>query len=130
MEEEVIEGEEFEAAPHSRRHKPEVHDLDDYEEETIPTHLRTGDLGEMLQEAHLDHRIQLNFDEKGVEEEFETAEEEEEAATASPACARTRAPRSRDRRAAASVAAESRAIAADPRAARHRPPTCPSSPTC
>ena len=85
VEEEVIEGAELETAPHSRRHKPEVHDLDDYEEETIPTNLRTGDLGEMLQEAHLDHRIQLNFDEKGVEEDFETAEEEEEAATGAPA---------------------------------------------
>ena len=40
-----------------------MHDLDDYEEETLPIHLRTGDLGEMLQEAHLDHRIQMNFDE-------------------------------------------------------------------
>jgi Rne/Rng family ribonuclease len=82
VEEEVIEGAELDATLHPRRHKPDAHDLDDYEEETIPTHLRTGDLGEMLQEAHLDHRIQLNFDEKGVEEEFETAEEEAEAATA------------------------------------------------
>ncbi len=79
VEEEVIEGEEFDAAPHSRR-KPEAHDPDEYEEETLPTHLRSGDLGEMLQEAHLDHRIQLNFEDKGVEEEeFDTAEEEEEA---------------------------------------------------
>jgi ribonuclease G len=91
VEEEVIEGEELEATPHPRRHKHEVHDLDDYEEETIPSHLRTGELGEMLQEAHLDHRIQLNFDEKGGEEEFETAEEEEEAATAAqPALGRER----------------------------------------
>ena len=65
----MIEGEELEAAPHGRRHKPEVHDLDDYEEQTLPTHLRTGELGEMLQEAHLDHRIQMNFDEKNGEEE-------------------------------------------------------------
>ena len=84
VEEEVIEGEELDATLHPRRQKPEAHDLDDYEEETIPTHLRTGDLGEMLQEAHLDHRIQLNFDEKNGEEE-ETAEEEEETATGAPA---------------------------------------------
>jgi Rne/Rng family ribonuclease len=78
VEEEVIEGAEFEA-PHAHRHKTEAQDLDDYEEETLPSHLRTGELGEMLQEAHLDHRIQMNFDEKGVEEEtFETAEGEEE----------------------------------------------------
>jgi Rne/Rng family ribonuclease len=81
VEEEVIEGEEFEA-PHAHRHKPETHDLDDYEEETLPSHLRTADLGEMLQEAHLDHRIQMNFEEKGVEEEeFYTSEVEEEEET-------------------------------------------------
>jgi ribonuclease G len=80
VEEELIEGEEFESAPHSRRHKPEMHDLDIFEEETLPSHLRTGDLGEMLQEAHLDHRIQLNLDEKsGEEEELEIEEEGEEA---------------------------------------------------
>jgi ribonuclease G len=92
VEEEVIEGEEFEAAPHHRRHKPEVHDLDDYEEETLPSHLRTGELGEMLQEAHLDHRIQMNFDEKnGEEEEFENAgEEEASSAGARPAPGRVR----------------------------------------
>jgi Rne/Rng family ribonuclease len=77
IEEEVIEGEELESAPHGRRHKPEVNDLDDYEEQTLPSHLRTGELGEMLQEAHLDHRIQMNFDEKADEEEdVEVAEEE------------------------------------------------------
>jgi ribonuclease G len=82
IEEEVIEGEELEAAPHARRHKPEPHDLDDYEEETLPQQLRTGDLGEMLQEAHLDHKIQMNFEEKGVEEEeFGPAETEAPAGT-------------------------------------------------
>jgi Rne/Rng family ribonuclease len=91
VEEEVIEGEEFEAAPHGRRHKPEMQDLDTYEEETLPGHMRTGELGEMLQEAHLDHRIQLDFDEKGVEDELDTAEEEEEApAGAQPAPGRDR----------------------------------------
>ncbi|MGA2752647.1 MAG: Rne/Rng family ribonuclease [Terracidiphilus sp.] len=79
VEEEVIEGEEFDSTPHTRRHKPEVHDTDDYEEETLPSHLRTGDLGEMFQEAHLDHRIQKSFDEKGVEEDEVEGDEEEEA---------------------------------------------------
>ena len=88
VEEEVIEGEELESAPHGRRHKPEVHDTDDYEEETIPSHLRTGDLGEMLQEAHLDHRIQKNFDEGGVEED----EVEGEAGSRNTAGARPRKP--------------------------------------
>jgi Rne/Rng family ribonuclease len=82
VEEEVIEGEEFDA-PHAHRHKAQTQDLDEYEEETLPTHLRTGELGEMLQEAHLDHRIQMNFDEKGVEEEtFETTGDEEAPADA------------------------------------------------
>jgi ribonuclease G len=77
IEEEVIEGEEFEAAPHRRG--VEVHDLDDYEEETLRSQIRSGDLGEMLQEAHLDHKIQLNLDvSNGEEEEFDIEEEGEE----------------------------------------------------
>jgi ribonuclease G len=67
IEEETIEEEEFVAPRHPHRQgKTENHDIDDFEEET--THLRSGDLGEMLQEAHLDHRIQLNFDDEGEEE--------------------------------------------------------------
>ncbi len=77
VEEELIEGEELEAAP---RHRGSVeHDLDDYEEETLPPQIRSGDLGEMLQEAHLDHKIQLTFDEKnGDDEEGYDVEEENE----------------------------------------------------
>ena len=90
VEEEVIEGEEVEAAPHARRHKPEAHDLDDYEEETLGTRMRSGDFGELLQEAHLDHRIQRNLDEPNGEEE-EEAEEETSAPGARP-------PRGRERR--------------------------------
>ena len=81
IEEEVIEGEEYDGALHARRHKPEEHDLDIYEEETLPAQARTGDLGELLQEAHLDHRIQRNFDEKDGDEEGideDEGEEEEE----------------------------------------------------
>jgi ribonuclease G len=76
IEEEVIEEEEFEAPRHQHRAKGGDHDLDDLEEETLPRHLRTGDLGEMLQEAHLDHRIQLNFDGKNGEDEDEEEEDE------------------------------------------------------
>ncbi len=80
IEEELIEGEELESAPH-RRGAVE-HDLDDYEEETLPTQIRSGDLGEMLQEAHLDHKIQLTFADKNGEDEegFDIEEEEEEPA--------------------------------------------------
>jgi Rne/Rng family ribonuclease len=83
IEEELIEGDEVEAAPH-RRGAVE-HDLDDYEEETLPTQIRSGDLGEMLQEAHLDHRIQVKLGQKNGEEEdeaFDILDEEEEEPTA------------------------------------------------
>jgi ribonuclease G len=87
IEEEVIEEEEFDA-PRHHQSKTDDHDLEDYEEETLPAQLRTGDLGELLQEAHLDHKIQLNFDDKSVEEEAfddEDDEEEETAAGGQPA---------------------------------------------
>jgi Rne/Rng family ribonuclease len=77
IEEEVIEEEEFDAPHHHA--KADEHDLEDYEEETLPAQLRTGDLGELLQEAHLDHKIQLDFDEKsGEEESFDDEEDDED----------------------------------------------------
>jgi Rne/Rng family ribonuclease len=78
VEEEVIEGEEIETPHH--HHKVDEHDLDEYEEEEkLHTQIRSGELGEMLQEAHLDHRIQLNFDDKnGDEDGEETLEGEDE----------------------------------------------------
>jgi Rne/Rng family ribonuclease len=76
IEEEVIEEDEVDAPHH--HHKTEDHDLEDYEEETLMNQIRTGDLGELLQEAHLDHRIDLNFDEKnGGEEDDESFDEDE-----------------------------------------------------
>ncbi len=67
VEEEVIDGEEFDA-PRHHRGKAEEHDLDEYEEEEkVHTQIRSGELGEMLQEAHLDHRIQMDFDDKTAE---------------------------------------------------------------
>ena len=81
IEEETIEEEEFDAPHHHA--KADDHDLEDYEEETLPAQLRTGDLGELLQEAHLDHKIQLNFDDKNVEDEsFDEDEDEDDEATA------------------------------------------------
>ena len=77
VEEEVIEGEEYETAPHHRL-KTETGDLDDYEEETLASQIRSGGLGEMLQEAHLDHRIDMTFGEKNGVEDVEVEEEEEE----------------------------------------------------
>ncbi len=84
IEEEVIEGEELEVSAHPRRHKADEHDLDDYEEETLPPSMRTGELGEMLQEAHLDHRIQLNFDEKNGEDESFDEDDDEATAEGQP----------------------------------------------
>jgi Rne/Rng family ribonuclease len=86
VEEEVIEGEEYDAPSHHHR-KSEEHDLDDFEEETLQTQIRSGELGELLQEAHLDHRIQLELDDKNGEDEDDEEddgkeEEEEEAETA------------------------------------------------
>jgi ribonuclease G len=100
IEEETIEEEEFDAPRHSHAAKGGDHESDDFEEETLPTHLRTGDLGEMLQEAHLDHRILLNFDEKnGDEEDTEGEEDDEEpSAEGQPAAGTSMQPR-RDRNA-------------------------------
>jgi Rne/Rng family ribonuclease len=71
IEEEVIEGEEFDSTPHGRRSRGDEHDLDDYEEQTMPAQARSGDLGEMFQEAHLDSRIQMRLGQAGGEEEDE-----------------------------------------------------------
>jgi ribonuclease G len=78
IEEELIDEEEFDAPHH--HHKTDDHDLEDYEEETLPNQIRSGDLGEMLQEAHLDHKIELNFEGKNGDEEdgFDDDEEEDE----------------------------------------------------
>ncbi len=86
IEEEVIEGEEFESAP--RRHKADEPELDDYEEQTL-AQARTGDLGELLQEAHLDHRIQMRLGQSEGEDDeaYDIVEEEagEEEAQTAPA---------------------------------------------
>ncbi|HEY1903891.1 MAG TPA: Rne/Rng family ribonuclease [Terracidiphilus sp.] len=98
IEEELIEEEEFDAPHHHS--KAEDHDLEDYEEETLPVQLRTGDLGEMLQEAHLDHKIQLNFDDKNVEDEsFDEDDEDEDEPTADgqPAAGQDSSQQRRDR---------------------------------
>jgi ribonuclease G len=102
VEEETIEEEEFDAPGHPH-HRHEEGDLEDYEEEEKhQTSIRSGDLGEMLQEAHLDHKIQLRFDDKAVAEvdedvEIEDEDEEEEPADEQAAAEGAPAP-SRERR--------------------------------
>jgi len=98
VEEEVIEGEELDLPSHRHAHKHDDADLDEYEEETLQTKMRSGDVGEMLQEAHLDHRIQLDFDGKNEEEEDETEEDEDDPAAQAQAQAEGRAPSSRRER--------------------------------
>ncbi len=95
--EEVIEGEEFDAPRHPHHGKSDEHDLEDFEEETLPKHLRTGDLGEMLQEAHLDHRIQMNFDSKDGDVAFDEDEEEEPSAEGQPTTGDAQTQQRRDR---------------------------------
>ena len=80
VEEELIEGEEFDSVPHARHHKADEHELDDFEEETLPTRIRSGELGEMFQEAHLEHRIDLNLE--GEDDDLDEGEEEAEPAVA------------------------------------------------
>ncbi|MGB6973273.1 MAG: hypothetical protein WBD67_01185, partial [Terracidiphilus sp.] len=74
VEEEVIEGEEYDLAGHPHAHRGEEHDLDEYEEQTLQAQIRSGDIGELLQEAQLDHRIDLDLDDKDGEEEDEAIE--------------------------------------------------------
>jgi ribonuclease G len=79
VEEELIEGEELDGGLHARRHKADDHDLDVYEEETLPAQARAGALGELLHEARIEAR--------GADEEvdFDEDEEEEGAAVSAPA---------------------------------------------
>jgi len=77
IEEELIEEEEFDA-PHHKHGNTDEHDFEQFEEETLPPSMRTGDLGELLQEAHLDHRIQMNLDGKNDDEDDSDEEDEEE----------------------------------------------------
>jgi ribonuclease G len=65
VEEEVIEGDEFEVSPRSRQHKPDMHEQDDLEEKTLAKHLRARELGDL-------------FEEKSGEEGPEADEGEEE----------------------------------------------------
>ena len=74
VEEEVIDEEEYEFAP-LKAHHGDDHDLEELEEETMQQQIRSGALGEMLQEAHLDHRIL-------IESEDDDSDEEDESATA------------------------------------------------
>ena len=79
VEEEVIDEEEYESAP-LKAHHGEDGDLEELEEETLQQQIHSGALGEMLQEAHLDHRIQMET----VSDDEEDEDEESPAVGATP----------------------------------------------
>ena len=140
IEEEVIEGEEFDVA-HSRQRKPRS-PTTSTSTKRKPSPLRSvpANSARMLQEAHLDPQIQLNFDDKSVEDESFDEDEEEEGATADAAPGdasgqprRDRGQRGRGRvegRSSSSVASKAIAAGWPPRAAPCRPAICQSSATC
>ena len=115
IEEEVIEGEEFDTVAHPRHHKADEHDLDDYEEETLPTHrCAPANWAKCCRKRTSTTSIQLNFDEKsGDDESFDEDEDEEEDAAGS--ATRRRAPASR---AAIATRAEAVVVAAEPHRSR------------
>ncbi len=99
VEEETIEEEEFDAP--RGHHKGDEQDLDDYvEEEKLQTQIRSGELGEMLQVARLENRMQLEVDEKNgadYEEDFEDEDDDEEG-TEEPVAPEGAAPAGQPRR--------------------------------
>jgi len=100
IEEEIIEEEVFDAPrQHHHRHgKANGHDLDDFEEETLPPQIRSGGLGELLQEAQFDHRIRLNLEDKtGEDEDAFEDEDEDSSAEGQPAAAEGQGQQRRDR---------------------------------
>ncbi len=58
LEEEVIDEEEYDFHP-MKAHHHDDHDLDDIEEETLQAQIRSGALGELLEEAQNDSRISI-----------------------------------------------------------------------
>jgi Rne/Rng family ribonuclease len=88
VEEEVIEEEEYEFTP-LKAHHGDDHDLEELEEETLQQQIRSGALGEMLQEAQLDRRILIESED---DEESDPDEDEEEATGAPAGAGRTAAP--------------------------------------
>jgi Rne/Rng family ribonuclease len=99
VEEEIIEEEEYEFTPLKAHHGDE-HDLEELEEETLQQQIRSGALGEMLQEAHLDHRIQLESvddDESDPDDEAEEISAPGAGRTAAPSGGRERSDRSGER---------------------------------
>ena len=88
VEEEVIDEEEYEFTP-LKAHHGDDHDLEELEEETLQQQIRSGALGEMLQEAQLDRRILIESED---DDEADLDEDEEDATSAPTGAGRTAAP--------------------------------------
>jgi Rne/Rng family ribonuclease len=88
VEEEVIDEEEYEFTP-LKAHHGDDHDLEELEEETLQQQIRSGALGEMLQEAQLDRRILIESED---DDESDLDEDEEDATSAPAGAGRTAAP--------------------------------------
>jgi ribonuclease G len=82
VEEEIIEDEEYEFTPLKAHHGDE-HDLEELEEETLQQQIRSGALGEMLQEAHLESHLQSQMGNRILIESED--DEDEEDAESTPA---------------------------------------------
>jgi Rne/Rng family ribonuclease len=65
VEEEVIEEEEYEFNP-LKAHAGDEHDLEELEEETLQQQIRSGALGEMLEEAQFEHRLEEDEEESSA----------------------------------------------------------------
>jgi ribonuclease G len=80
VEEETIDEEEYEFTPLKAHHSDE-HDSEDLEEETLQAQIRSGALGEMLQEAHMESHM-------GKRIQLESADDEEDGEEAPAASGR------------------------------------------
>jgi ribonuclease G len=95
IEEEVIEGEEFDATPRRHQHKPGEHDPYEYEEETLPKKGRSGG----PDETPRSRRFPMNITEKSGEdgESFDESESEETSSEAQPSNGDATSPQRRER---------------------------------
>jgi Rne/Rng family ribonuclease len=80
VEEEIIEDEEYEFTPLKAHHGDE-HDLEELEEETLQQQIRSGALGEMLQEAQFESHLQSQMGNR-ILIESEDDEDEDDAESA------------------------------------------------
>jgi ribonuclease G len=94
LEEDFLEEEAFSAPRKQRQGKPQNRSRSEQEEGSATGQTRTGEIGELLHDAQLNHRFELEEENKGEEETFS----EEDDAEQSPAEAQGQQRRGRNRR--------------------------------